>query len=338
MYINKLNELFKNTNKCLSLYRFSLPLQNSINFNGHQLKQRQGLWLVKPSINGDYSIGEIAPLPGFSHETLNECEDYLLALLHSSTINQQQIEILQTLPSVQFAIHCLLQQISWKTIPNFDQQSVPLLQGKPADIIQRYQTLNNPNLVKLKVARLAVQQEIQLIKELIQINPKIRFRLDANQQWNKQVYRFFLTNIKKQYIEYIEEPTQAMASNIKLAQQLKSALGLDESLLTTTTVPVNDSIKALILKPTLIGDKNRIHYLLRHAQQHKLQVCMSSSFESPIALNQLRVLAQQWQKQTQLDVRLGLDTQQAFTSEVQDREINTAAQLESYLKEAKRLW
>ncbi|MEG3754871.1 o-succinylbenzoate synthase [Psychromonas arctica] len=338
MYINKLNELFENTNKCLSLYRFSLSLQNSINFNGHKLKQRQGLWLVKRSVNGDYSIGEIAPLPGFSHETLNECEDHLLALLHSSTINQQQIEILQTLPSVQFAIHCLLQQISWKTTPNFDQQSVPLLQGKPADIIQRYKTLNNPSLVKLKVARLAVEQEIQLIKELIQINPKIRFRLDANQQWNKQIYRFFLTKIKQQYIDYIEEPTQSMASNIKLAQQFKSTLGLDESLLTTTTLPVNDSIKALILKPTLIGDENRIHYLLRHAQQYKLQVCMSSSFESPIALNQLHVLAQQWQKQTQLDVQLGLDTQQAFTSKIQDREINTSAQLESYLKEAKRLW
>lgn len=338
MYTNKLKTLFKNTNKCLSLYRFSLPLQKPINFNGHQLTRRQGLWLVKQTATGDYSIGEIAPLPGFSHETLEDCEDYLLALLHNSTITKQQIETLQTLPSAQFAIHCLLQQIPWQTLPSLDQQSIALFQGKPADIIQRYKVLNNPNVAKLKVGRLTVQKEVQLIKALIKVNPKIRFRLDANQQWDKQTYVFFLKNINAQHIDYIEEPTQSMADNIRVAQRYESRLGLDESLLTAVTLPIDSSIKALVLKPTLIGDPDRINDLLIHAQQYNLQVTISACFESPIALNQLRALAQHWQQQTQLNIALGLDTQQAFTEDIQHRIISTRAQLEAYLKKAKRLW
>ena len=340
MNANKLTTLFDNTNKHLSLYRFTLPFQKAINFNGHQLKQRQGLWLVQQSQTGQYTLGEIAPLPGFSHETLTECEGYLLALLRNSTIDRQSLSALKKLPSIQFALHCLLQNIPWKTTSNstHDQQKTWLLQGNPAAIIQRYEALNCPTLVKLKVARLAIQTEIQLFKELIHRNPAIRFKLDANQQWDNSSYCFFLQNIDSHYIDYIEEPTRSMADNIAIAKQFNCAIALDESLLALPTIPIDNSIKTLVLKPTLLGDPQRIDYLLNHAQQNKLQVMMSASFESPLALNQLRHLAEQWRKQTQLNIGLGLDTQHAFTQAIQDKKVNTQSQFKAYLKDAERLW
>lgn len=338
MKIGKLKQLFNRTNRSLSLYRFSLPFEQAINFKGQRLTQRQGLWLVQRTADKNIRIGEVAPLPGFSHETLEECTTYLLSLLNTSSINQHQVELLSSFPSIQFALHCLLQATPYTTAEHHSTtQSVPLLQGDPTQIIQRYQSLNQPDIIKLKVARLAVKTEVKLVKQLIKLNPILRVRLDANQQWTTQQYSEFISSIDKQHIDYIEEPTNSMANNMAIAQQYDSHLALDESLLKTIKIPTENCIKALVIKPSLIGDPQRISHLLTQAQQQKLQISISSSFESPIALNQLHHLANHWQQDKQVKLSLGLDTRQAFTLKIRDRKLDEVSQLESYLKEAEQL-
>ena len=176
----------------------------------------------------------------------------------------------------------------------------------------RYHALECPVLIKLKVARTAVALDIELIQGLIAINPALRFRLDANQQWSAQQYLFFLQQIDAKYIDYIEEPTLSLNDNLNISKQYRVSLALDESLLKYNSVPIHDTIKVLIIKPTLIGYPERLAYLLKHAQQHQLGVSISASFESPLALNQLKNLAQQWQQQYQINITLGLDTLAAF--------------------------
>ena len=51
----------------LAFYRYSLPFRQPLMFKGQRLTNREGLLV---SINGQW--GEIAPLPGFSTETLAE--------------------------------------------------------------------------------------------------------------------------------------------------------------------------------------------------------------------------------------------------------------------------
>lgn len=341
MSIEQLEPLFKTKGKKLSLYRFSLPFNKTINFNGHHLNRREGLWLIEHLSGDSISIGEICPLPGFSQETLEQCEQHILAQLQAT--KKAPFFTHSVLASVDFALFCLQQKLPWKTPPitSTDQSSlpnVPLLQGSYTEVIKRYQNLNYPELVKLKVARLSVDEDINLLLALIQQNPTIRFRLDANQQWSAEQYTRFLSHIDSHYIDYIEEPTACLRSNLNISERFEVMIGLDECLLTLAEIPQHHTIKALIIKPTLIGHPLRLHALLLHAQQQQLSVSISASFESPIALNQLQYLAQQWRRETQLSISLGLDTLQAFEKNVIELSQSTANFKNILLTQATCLW
>lgn len=322
--------LFEARPQTLRLYRFCLPFNQPLTFKGHTLVSREGLWLIDYSPSGRRYIGEICPLPGFSQETLQQCEQQIIALLHAPTASLNPL-----LPSVAFALFCLQQKVSFKAQKETPSSlhSVPLLQGQHSEIMTRYHALDRPDLIKLKVARAAVALDIELIQDLIAINPALRFRLDANQQWSAQQYLFFLQQIDAKYIDYIEEPTLSLNDNLNISMQYHVSLALDESLLKYNSVPIHDTIKVLIIKPTLIGYPARLTCLLKHAQQHQLGVSISASFESPLALNQLKNLAQQWQQQYQINITLGLDTLTAFKN-------NGASDLsiEHLLTQATCLW
>ena len=330
--MDKFDQLFDCSNKKLSLYRFSLPLKKTINFKGHHLSTREGLWLIEHSPHGQDYIGEVSPLPGFSQETLAACQTQLIDALQAGTLTNQCISKQQAnhqqvhftapfLPSVSFALFCLQQRIPWALqTSNVAQDialiTIPLLQGSLNEVIKRYRELNYPATVKLKVARLSVAEDIKVIQSLIELNPAVQLRLDANQQWTAIQYIDFLDAIDRKCIDYIEEPTLSTMDNISISTQFKVSIALDESLLISNLLPISKCIKALIIKPTLIGYSARIQALLTHAQQQQLSLSMSASFESPIALQQLAYLAKQWQQKTQLKVSLGLDTLHAFQPEI----------------------
>jgi len=325
--MDKFAQLFDCSNKTLSLHRFSLPLKKTINFKGHHLSTREGLWLIEHNPHGQDYIGEISPLPGFSQETLTACQTQLIDALQAGklanhSISDQQVHLLSSfLPSVSFALFCLQQRLPWSLQTTNEAQdialiTIPLLQGSLDEIVQRYRLLNYPAIVKLKVARLSVAEDIKVIQSLIKLNPIVQLRLDANQQWTAMQYIDFLKTVDCKCIDYIEEPTLCTADNISISTQFKVCIALDESLLISHTLPISNCIKALIIKPTLIGYPARMQALLIHAQQQQLSLSMSASFESPIALQQLTYLAKQWQQQTQLEVSLGLDTLHAFQSEI----------------------
>jgi len=325
---NKLNAVFTPDNT-LSLLRFSLPFQHTMHFKQQALTARKGLWLVQQDSLGQQWIGEIAPLPGFSTETLAQAEQQLLALLQGiSAMNSETL-----FPSIHFALYCLTEKVPYHSPQKTSNSltSVPLLQGDITTIKTRYLALHQPCLVKLKVARTDINDDIQCLHQLIAMNPQIRFRLDANQQWSAQEYSDFLTAIDTKYIDYIEEPTLSLQDNLTISAQFDVHIALDETLLSTPSLPVHPCIRALIIKPTLLGDPQRIKQYLRYAQQHQLSVSISASFESPIAIHQLHHLAHQWQQTYALEISLGLDTLQAFPATVDQN-------IPALLQGAQRLW
>ncbi|MDA7745958.1 o-succinylbenzoate synthase [Psychromonas sp.] len=330
----------KTTNKSLSLYRFSLPFNQPIHFKGHQLAERQGLWIIEHNPSGKDFIGECCPLPGFSDETLAQCEQQLLKLLKTDTQNIESIALDNLLlPSVSFALSCLQQQIPWQSLKKVNElNSISLLQGDPSEILLRYQSLNYPPLVKLKVARMSIEQEVEILSSLISLNPKIRFRLDANQQWTAQQYVEFLTKTNRQHIDYIEEPTVSLADNLTISEKFNVCIGLDESLLSNQYLPIHPCIKALVIKPTLIGYPERINALLIHAQEQQLTVSISASFESPIAVNQLHYLAMKWQQVYNISFSLGLDTLHVFQRQVTEQYNNTSELQKTLITQATCLW
>jgi O-succinylbenzoate synthase len=296
--------------KHAKLFVYQIPFRCPLNFNGQRLTVRNGLILQLQNNQGHSSFGEIAPLPGFSVETLQQAQEQILALLNSGIGNRPLSDNLY--PSVRFAVESALRYAPFaKQLGN--EHVIPLLQGDNQSVIKHYQALAMPTIIKLKVGRQRVQQDIALFNQLTSLNSLLIIRCDANQAWHSKQASHFFANINTQQLDYIEEPTASFTDNLLLAKQYQIGLALDETLHSSSFhYQHHPQIKALILKPSLIGSLTRLEHYINIAQQQTLAVSISSSFESIVGLLQLNVLADSYK--SRCAISLGLDTVKYFQS------------------------
>ncbi|AQU83799.1 MULTISPECIES: o-succinylbenzoate synthase [unclassified Halomonas] len=274
----------------LALYRYSLPFRQPLMFKGQRLASREGLLVT---INGQW--GEIAPLPGFSTETLAEAEAESQACLAAI---QRGEKATTTLPSVQFGFDCAQRQ--WPANLSAPLPPYPLLQGKPAALMA---TLDNivagwgalpPTRIKLKVARYAIEEELALINQLATRLPTTKLILDANGGWMREEAQHFCACLPLDHIDYLEEPCVAFADTIAVAEATGISIALDETLSRGEAWDYHPQLKALVIKPTLVGSLNACEALVQRARAGNLRVVISSSFESDLGLGLLSRLASEW--------------------------------------------
>lgn len=312
------------------LLSYQLPFSSPINFNGQKLCSRKGLILQLQDNKKQLSFGEIAPLPGFSNESLQQARTQIISLLNRGLENLQQSDNLY--PSVNLALDMALQHIPLAAETN-NLDTIPLLQGENTDVIKQYLALNTPSLIKLKVARQNVQDELWLFKALSRLNPDLRIRCDANQGWSTAQAGYFFKHIDNLRLDYIEEPTADHQTNLQLAEKYQVALALDETLQDIDFHYQHKAcIKALVLKPTLIGSLSRVQNFIDIAAQQQLQVHISSSFESIIGLQQLTALANIYQEKCSLS--LGIDTLKYFANGL----LTDSRQIKTDLQKLECLW
>ncbi|MCS2610998.1 o-succinylbenzoate synthase [Halomonas dongshanensis] len=280
----------------LALYRYALPLRSPLVLAGQRLEHREGL-LVE--INGRW--GEIAPLPGFSRESLaaaetecRRCLDQLAALGHCKP----------TLPSVAFGLDCAQRQ--WPPSAHPLVKPYPLWQGTPQELIERLSTIEPGSLsrLKLKVARYPLDDEYRLIQTLATHLPPGALVLDANRGWSKSQALAFCSRLPEGLVAYIEEPCETFAASLAVASATGLSLGLDETLARNEPWHAHPRVGALIIKPTLIGTLARCEALVAKARLHGMAIVVSSSFESDVGLGHLARLAAEWAP----DIAPGLDT------------------------------
>ena len=272
----------------LALYRYSLPFRQPVTFKGKRLVNREGLLI---SINGQW--GEIAPLPGFSTETLAEAESESLACLAALRGGEK---VSPTLPSVQFGFDCT--QRSWPNNLPAPLPPYPLLQGSPAALIQSLSTVDwlasPPSRLKLKVARYAMEEELALIEQLAARLPNTKLILDANGGWTREEAQHFCERLLLAQIDYLEEPCAGFADTVAVAEATGVAMALDETLSRREEWYCHPQLKALVIKPTLIGSLSACEALVQRARAGNLRVVISSSFESDLGLGLLARLASEW--------------------------------------------
>ena len=274
----------------LALYRYSLPFRQPLTFKGNRLASREGLLVA---INGQW--GEIAPLPGFSMETLAEAEAESLACLAAIKRGEKATP---ALPSVQFGFDCAQRQ--WPAHLPAPLPPYPLLQGAPTELMTTLETIVTswgalpPSRLKLKVARFALEEELALIKQLATRLPATQLILDANGGWTREEGERFCARLPLDHIDYLEEPCADLADTLAVAEATGVSIALDETL--TRGAPWNDhpQLKALVIKPTLMGSLSVCEALVHRARAGNLRVVISSSFESDLGLGQLARLASEW--------------------------------------------
>ncbi len=181
----------------------------------YKLPSREGLILQI-----DEGFGEIAPLPGFSQETLAEAQGEVLSWIQSKTPPK--------LPSVRWGIECASHPLKSVHLP------LSALGPKPGF-----------NTVKLKLGHLTVNDAVKLVKNQ---DPKTRLRLDCNRAWTLEQAIEFTSHFKPTDFEYLEEPVKELA---EFSKRTGFPVAVDESISCDwNQIP---TLKAIVVKPMIVG-------------------------------------------------------------------------------------
>ncbi len=305
----------------LDVFRFNLPFVKALFLKRRAFQKRQGLILRLTTANGLEGLGEISPLPGFSQESLEEAQNQVL-WLKSRILNQtipphggQFSESLERwlgpynlYPSVRFGIegavlnllaqrkgiafHRLLGASGETPIP-----LIGLLEGSLEAVTKETRRLFQKGVrtFKLKVGRGNVSEDLRRIEQIKKLVGPGTLRLDANQSWSFKEALNFARLLPQDGIEYIEEPFKN-PSSAKIRDFFQTTgipVAWDESLMKMSPRDLKavPGLKAIILKPTLLGGMEEALCFIRKARTLGITPIVSSSFESGVGLLTLAHLA-----------------------------------------------
>lgn len=288
------------------LYHYQIPIDTQFVLKDKQLKNREGLFVcLKESDRTGW--GEISPLYGFSNETLAMATSQVIDSLKGWQNNETML-FEKLFPSVAFGLSMAKMELA-QPLPCAQYQPVLLCNDSSDNTLAR---LSNARLAKLKIARLSPKADGINAARLLSSLPQLRLRLDANRAWHLSDALEFANAIPKHLytrIDFIEEPCQTPKETVLFAKQTSLNFAWDE---TTREADFSLSqldyfstqLKAIILKPTLIGTVEKNHLLIQKAHQLGLQAVISSSLETSLGLSQLAQLSHLFTPNTPA----GLDT------------------------------
>ncbi|EOI3455221.1 o-succinylbenzoate synthase [Cronobacter turicensis] len=278
--------------RAAQLYRYQVPMDAGVVLRERRLKTRDGL-LVRLRDNGREGWGDIAPLPGFSEETLDAAlpaaRDWLLAWQRGDA------SALPAMASVAFGLS-LAQAELHGTLPQAGNYHVaPLCTGDPDELFARLAGQRGDNVAKVKVGLYEAVRDGMVVNLLLEALPALRLRLDANRAWTPVKAQQFAKYVNPAYrsrIEFIEEPCKTPDDSRAFAAHTGIAIAWDESLRERGfTVAAEHGLRAVVIKPTLTGSLERVREQIACAHAAGLTAVISSSLESSLGLTQLARLA-----------------------------------------------
>ncbi|WP_279022692.1 o-succinylbenzoate synthase [Gibbsiella quercinecans] len=276
-----------------ALYRYQLPMEAGVVLRNQRLKTRDGL-LLHLQQGEQQGWGEIAPLPGFSLETLAEAQSALLAWLPVWLRGGQPAE--SGLPAVAFGTSCALAELSGALPPQADYRTAPLCTGDPDALFALLAALPGEKIAKVKVGLYEAVRDGMIVNMLLEALPDLKLRLDANRSWplaKAQGFAKYVNPAWRDRIAFLEEPCKTRDESRAFAQATGIAIAWDESVRDADfVVQAEPGVAAIVIKPTLVGSLARCRVLVTQAHQAGLTAVISSSIESSLGLTQLARLAQ----------------------------------------------
>lgn len=260
------------------------------------LMKREGFYLHF-SLNNQEIITEVAPLPGWSQESVNQTYKQLVSL-QELTLDRVLSQTLY--PSVAFGIESAMLRIN-HSLFSYKVEHYSL---------HTPQSLGSDGICKFKVTGLSVGEAIDSLQKCLAKYPHLKFRLDVNQRWSLAEALEFFKHFSLDNFDYIEEPCREISELIQFAHQTNCPIAIDEKLL---IYPKEDwlqipSLKAVVIKPTLFGGFLRCKKLVKTLPS-KIQPVFSSCFETEVGLSQIALYASCLTKNNQPH---GLDTAKYF--------------------------
>ncbi|NEP15945.1 MAG: o-succinylbenzoate synthase [Leptolyngbya sp. SIO4C1] len=265
------------------------------------LATRYGLWQVREGIilkltseQGRCGYGEIAPLPWFGSETLDQALQFC-AQLPTQLSEATLFSILPTLPACQFGFETLFSNLA-RSLHHAElspaHYSALLPTGEAAHTSWLALWEMGYRTFKWKIGVAAVSDEMRQAEKLFyELPPGASLRLDANGNLDELTARYWLDwcdstldSPNAARLEFIEQPLppKQFATMLKLSQRYRTSLALDESVATL------EQLKAhyyqgwegvYVIKAAIAGAPSR---LKKFCLAHPIDCVLSSVFETAI--------------------------------------------------------
>lgn len=300
------------------LYRYQLPFKRPFITGAGTFHHRKGL-ILRYAGSGIDIVSEVAPLPGFSKESLQQAEAYLVSIKNEANsffTNQFTIDELgpwvstrSIYPSVTFGLSSLgLSLLSARlqkpvhSILNLIPASslkVNAVIGKSDEdtFLSNARTLITRGFKVLKCKVTANPGHLpHSLKVLADQNHDISFRLDANRSWPAAEVSELSSRFRNLPVEYIEEPspTETIEQFDLIADNCIFPVAADEILAEFGLQGVINLCKSnpyLIIKPTLLGNLIDIFATLRARDHLEDRVIFTTALESAVATRMIAFAA-----------------------------------------------
>ncbi|MBD3331887.1 o-succinylbenzoate synthase [candidate division GN15 bacterium] len=325
----------------IDLFRYRLQLARPVTSDA-SLTHREGLVIRMTDEAEHTGLGEIAPLPGFSPESLAECEQQAVkwrwgALsqevpLHLEELSgafEQWLGQHNLAPSVRCGIEmatlsllassrgCSIGRLLTDS-PSEGVEVNALLAGNASSMLKQAKEAVSQGYrtVKLKIGRNGLAEAVELIERVRDtVGPDVKLRLDANGTFEVHTALQLLEKVSRLGIEYMEEPVSGISNLSQLLRsQPDASVAIDESLLSTTPTMLRElpALTAVILKPTLLGIERSMAFA-RAAVAMGATPVVTSMFESGLGLASLAQLAS---VVTPRKTAVGLDTRRWLAEDI----------------------
>lgn len=296
-------------NKSFNLYRYSIPVDSQLVLRDRFLKRREGL-IVRVACSRD-GWGEIAPLPGFSRETLDEAQAQAIEWLtawQTASCEAPRVPLDGCYPSVAFGISAAMDDMKGYLQDAGNYQAAPLCYGDPDELYAELNNLEGEQVAKIKVGMYEANRDGLIADMFLEAIPDLQLRLDANRQWSLEKALQFAAKVKPEHrtrIQFLEEPCKTPELSREFARQTGIPIAWDETVREADFVLTQEPhLAAIVIKPTLVGSIQDCVHLIRQAQALGMKAVISSSLESSLGLGQLARMAAQYTP----NVTPGLDT------------------------------
>jgi O-succinylbenzoate synthase len=284
------------------LYQFEFrpyqrPFKRALSTSHGNWNVREGIILRLIDETGRVGWGEIAPIPWFGSETLEQALAFCQQLPSKITATDI-LSIPVELPACQFGFEsaCVWGEIgrggefSQSKIQNLKSQ-IPYCYLLPAGeaALQVWQTPWNQGsrTFKWKIGVAAIAQELKIFNQLIQVlPPSAKLRLDANGGLTpQQAHQWLKAADAAGMVEFLEQPLSPEQFNamLEMSVQYSTPIALDESVATINQMQEcyqRGWRGVFVIKAAIAGSPKRLR---QFCQQHEIDAVFSSVFESAIA-------------------------------------------------------
>ncbi|MEN8194264.1 MAG: o-succinylbenzoate synthase [Bacteroidota bacterium] len=289
-------------------YKLNLK-QPFINANS-KILYREGYIVEIIDELGNKAYGDISPFPGLSHESFESLSPKTIEIkgvFVDNEIDSDIFNLLSDFPSMRFGISQALHSI-YILRNGYDPElkfSPTVLVNGVVGMVPQLQALHQiENLIasgfttiKIKVGRESIDEDVELIKMILNnFSENIKYRLDANGNWDIDQTKYFINQISGINVEYLEQPVDSLKELIELSNTTDIPIAADESIRNEEDVNrllEESNIKYYVLKPSILGAITETIDLMKNIERKGRNVIISSAFESSIGRSALVFLASQ---------------------------------------------